>query len=103
MQYIIRYKTGRHQESEWEGVTKHTTPMYCPKNMELTPFKANNALLNKNRFKFDLNQIIGECILEVFTWLTWVAFLFIPYAYTAQWQQNQYANHDPHSICTLPY
>ena len=62
MQHIIRYKTGRHQESERGGVTKHTTPMYCPKNMELTLSEANNALLNKNRFKYDLNQIIGECI-----------------------------------------
>ena len=62
MQHIIRYKTGRHQESEREGVTKHTKPMYCPKNMELTPFEANNALLNKNRFKYDLNLIIGECM-----------------------------------------
>ena len=50
------------QKSVREGVTKHTTPMYCPKNMELTLFKANNALLNKNRFKYDLNLIIGECI-----------------------------------------
>ena len=100
IQYIIWYKTGWHQESVW-GESLNTQHLLSEKS-GADSVRGKQRFTQQVPFQIWLNTQpnYGRLYnMEVFTWLTWVAFLFIPCAYTAQWQQNQNANHDPYSIC----